>query len=386
MLVSFINGDPDQPIVVGSLYNGRNRPPYKLPEHKTRSTTKTNSSKGGKGYNEIRIEDKKGQEQMAVFAEKDIDNRVKHDRREHIGRDRHLVVEKDRFEQINNNLNIQVDGHRISETGKALHRQAGDSIHTRIGKDLYVEAGNEIHIKAGSKLVFDAGNSLTMNAGGSVMQTGAGGIGFNGATIRINAGGSPGSGSGASALDPEAPQEADKDYPGYKARLHSPTIKPIVSATPDKPLEFNEIPAETPPDQKYYFSVQLRDHNNQPLPGLPYTATLDDKTRRGSTNSQGFIEFELDEKPQKIAIDYHPIAANPDYTEHWEGEADSLSEDTHSHQRRLQQQGYYPGHTDGADMSKTSSAWQRFTRHQQRDSRDKARLNHPEPTTPPKSE
>ncbi len=292
VLVSFINGDPDQPIVVGSLYNGRNRPPYKLPEHKTRSTTKTNSSKGGKGYNEIRIEDKKGQEQLAVFAEKDIDNRVKHDRREHIGHDRHLVVEKDRFEQINNNLNIQVDGHRISETGKALHRQAGDNIHTRIGKDLYVEAGNEIHIKAGSKLVFDAGNSLIMNAGGSVMQTGAGGIGFNGATIRINAGGSPGSGSGASALDPEAPQEADKDYPGYKA-LQRRVIEQYKQLKPQVQA-FEHIPSEPEPPavkktEQQWLAVLLVDNDNNTVSGIPYKIICDNTIiRQGSLDKYGY--------------------------------------------------------------------------------------------------
>ncbi len=288
VLVSFINGDPDQPVVMGSLYNGRNRPPCSLPEHKTRSTTKTSSSMGGQGYNEIRMEDKKGQEQVAIFAQKDIDNRVKHDRREHIEHDRHLIVEKDRFEHIKNNHHLQTDHNRFTEVGQDVHRQAGDSIHTRIGKDLHIQAGDEIHIKAGNTLVFDAGEMLSMKVGRSVMKTSAGGIGFNGASIRINEGGSPGIGSGASPIDPLMPQMADKDHPGYKAR---PRLKPQPHIMPpaDVPSELDDIPVAVKKDG--WLNIHLVDDNDTPFPDENYLVKQGDTIyQKGRLDRQGFAQ------------------------------------------------------------------------------------------------
>ena len=392
VLISFINGDPDQPLVVGSLYNGVNPPPYSLPRHKTRSTTKTHSSMGGKGFNEIRFEDKKGQEQIAIFAEKDIDNRVKNDRREHIGHDRHLIVEQDRFEHIKHNKHVIIDNNHNVEVSQDYHLSVGQTHHTRVGQDLYIDAADEIHIKAGNTLVFDAGDMLSMKAGGSIMKTSAGGIGFNGATIRINAGGSPGTGSGANPIAPRMPREADKDYPGYVAKARQVNAKHVPlrlmeQAVPAEPAYMpqrvlNEailsIPDKLP--EPFYFSAQLRDHNNEILSGTAYELTLDDKTYQGTTNNEGFIEYELEKKPSEMTLTYKPILANPDYIEYWQGSIGTLESETETkgQQKRLKQQGYFPGDTDGQDRGKTASSWAKFTQHQEQSVRDGQRLNNPE--------
>lgn len=70
VVVSFLDGDPDQPLVVGCVYNGTHHPPY-LPAEPTKSTFKSNSSKGGEGFNELRFEDKKGEEEIYLHAQKD---------------------------------------------------------------------------------------------------------------------------------------------------------------------------------------------------------------------------------------------------------------------------------------------------------------------------
>ena len=94
VIVDFLEGDPDQPIITGRVYNAEEMPPYELPKEQTKSAVKSNSSKGGGGFNEIRLEDAKGKEQIFIHAEHDMDERVKHDSREWIGNERHLIIKK----------------------------------------------------------------------------------------------------------------------------------------------------------------------------------------------------------------------------------------------------------------------------------------------------
>ncbi len=117
VIVSFLEGDPDRPIITGRVYNGNNRPPYKPTQFGTVTTWKTNSSKGGGGFNELRFEDKKGEEQVFLHAQKNLDIRVKNDRFENIGNDRHLVVENDKFEHVKNNRHEIVDSDHAEKIG-----------------------------------------------------------------------------------------------------------------------------------------------------------------------------------------------------------------------------------------------------------------------------
>ncbi|MBK7827170.1 MAG: hypothetical protein IPJ59_18485 [Nannocystis sp.] len=71
VLVDFIEGDPDRPVITGRVYHGDNKPPYPLPADKTKTTIKSDSSIGGGGYNELRFEDRKGQEEVFLHAQKD---------------------------------------------------------------------------------------------------------------------------------------------------------------------------------------------------------------------------------------------------------------------------------------------------------------------------
>jgi type VI secretion system secreted protein VgrG len=85
VVVEFLEGDPDRPLVVGAVYNGDNRTPYKLPDNKTVAGWKSDSSKGGNGYNEFVFEDKKGSEDIRMHAEKDHDVTVRHAQTHTIG-------------------------------------------------------------------------------------------------------------------------------------------------------------------------------------------------------------------------------------------------------------------------------------------------------------
>lgn len=123
VVVQFLEGDPDRPIITGCVYNAEQMPPYTLPENKTRWVFKSNSTTGGGGFNELRFEDKKGQEHIFIHAEKDQDIRVKNDTYEWIGRDRHLIVKRDQIEHVENNRSETVDADHMEKIGKDRHLQ-----------------------------------------------------------------------------------------------------------------------------------------------------------------------------------------------------------------------------------------------------------------------
>src|SRR4030095_659114 len=87
VVVEFLEGDPDEPLVVGTVYNDKYKLPYELPADQTQSGLKSNSSKGGNGYKELKFEDKKGDEAISLHAEKDLNSVVKHAETREIGED-----------------------------------------------------------------------------------------------------------------------------------------------------------------------------------------------------------------------------------------------------------------------------------------------------------
>lgn len=121
VLVEFLEGDPDRPIITGRVYNGVNTPPYELPSSQTISTVKSNSSKGGGGFNELRFEDKKDEEQIFVHAQKNLDVRVLNDRFETVMNDRHTVVENDRKDHVKNERHETVDSNHFEKIGADRH-------------------------------------------------------------------------------------------------------------------------------------------------------------------------------------------------------------------------------------------------------------------------
>lgn len=196
VIVSFINGDPDHPIITGSLYNGQNRTPYELPSSKTRSTFKTSSSLGGDNFNELRFEDKKESEQISIHAAKDMDMFVQNDRTQEIFNDDHLTVHDSRFQEIKTDHHKTVQGSRFDTTKGDAHQQVEGSQHSKVENKSLTDIGNELHLSSGQKIVFEAGAEITLKAGGSFVKVDPSGVTLSGAGVKINSGGSPGSGSG----------------------------------------------------------------------------------------------------------------------------------------------------------------------------------------------
>ncbi|UYG07070.1 type VI secretion system Vgr family protein [Halomonas sp. M4R1S46] len=210
VIVSFLEGDPDQPLITGRTYHAVNTPPYPLPEHKTRTVLRTQTHQG-EGFNELRFEDQHDQEQIWWHAQKDLELLTENDRTEEIRRDSHLMVKRDRISELDRDDHHTVHGERREKSDGAQHLTIDGSLHLSAGQAWLTESGRELHIQAGQKVVLEAGSELTLAAGGSFLKVDGGGITISGPSVKVNAGGSPGSGTGQGAQAPLRPGHAEPE-------------------------------------------------------------------------------------------------------------------------------------------------------------------------------
>lgn len=182
VLVQFLEGDPDRPVIVGRVYNDRQRVPYPLPEHKTRSTLKTRSTPDSDGFNELRFEDRRDQEEIYLHAQKDLNAEVLHNESRDIGNDAALTVGHDRTREVGNDERVKI-GHVLhKQVGSDEIRELGGQRLTTITHDdnrvlmagsdyLTVLSGDQtqdlygnrtVYLKTGDdRLLVTAGNSIT---------------------------------------------------------------------------------------------------------------------------------------------------------------------------------------------------------------------------------
>src|SRR5690554_4689558 len=224
VLVSFLEGDPDQPLVSGCLYNSAHPVPYELPEHKTRTVFKSLSSPGGNGFNELRIEDRAGEEQIFIHAQRDWDQNIQHDQTIRVGNERHERIEANRYTENLAEEHHTTHADRKTEIRADDHLTIGGSQHFKAGVAHLTKAGREIHLKAGQKMVIEADSELTLSAGGSFIRITPAGVTVVGPTIRQNAGGRPGQGSGSQPVLPDEVHKAEGEQSGELLTPVSPAV------------------------------------------------------------------------------------------------------------------------------------------------------------------
>jgi type VI secretion system secreted protein VgrG len=173
VIVEFLEGDPDRPIVTGRVYNADNMPPYPLPQNQTQSGIKSSSTADGAqdNFNELRFEDKKGAEQVYLQAEKDLDTYVKndetrtvdHDRTKHIKNDETTAVGGCRTESVGKDETITIDGARTETVANNETITINGSRSERV-------AGSEAISISGSRTE-DVGGDETINIKGARSET-----------------------------------------------------------------------------------------------------------------------------------------------------------------------------------------------------------------------
>ena len=250
VIVSFLDGDPDQPIITGRTYHATNTPPYALPEHKTRTTLKTKTHKG-EGSNELRFEDEADQEQIYVHAQKDLDLLTENNRTEVIRNDSHLTVDNHQFSHVKAADHCTTDGESRVSVGADCSQTVGGTYHQKTARTMASGAGTEVHHKAGAKVVLDAGAELTISGGGSFIKLDPSGVTLSGPGIKINSGGSPGSGAGQSSANPELPNLVGKDGAATPRPPELAMVGQRKSAAPDQE-EFDQLPGS---DRKLIIDV-----------------------------------------------------------------------------------------------------------------------------------
>ena len=187
VVVEFLEGDPDRPLITGAVYNGTNPPPLSLPSEKTKSTLRSASSPGSAGSNELRFEDQKGREEVFLHAQKDLDIVVRNDKTQRVGGSEQLSVGGSRSREIGGNQSLHVlkndsalvDGNqklhvkkdRSTKVAGRHSETIGKSQEITVGASLSVNIGATATEKVGGKKSVDVGSAYVVHVGGAMAES-----------------------------------------------------------------------------------------------------------------------------------------------------------------------------------------------------------------------
>lgn len=327
VVVAFEEGDPDKPLVVGSVYNADTMPPWTLPDNRTQSGIQTRTEKGGSAnLNVLRFEDKKDAEHIFLHAEKDFHTRVKKDTLGFFGQDFHRIVERDLFEalrgevhrlveksifvEVKGNTQDKVAGNTDLDVTGNVKRKVGGNIDDQIQGSYRAAATMNFDVKALS-IAFESSTNISFKVGGSeicvdpsgVTIKGAGGVFVTGPIVNINSGpGSPAKAAKpaqeARVTTPKAPAKSmEASETGVKSYSGSPTQNVPIHPLPPTgtPPAAAKVQSESKDvsEKTHYIEVELKDEDNLPVPGERFEVLTPEGTRvSGVTDEKGYAKVD----------------------------------------------------------------------------------------------
>src|SRR5262245_25914609 len=308
VIVDFLEADPDRPIVTGRVYHAESMPPLDLPAEKTRSAIKTRGTEEASrpGCNEIRFEDKKGEEQLFIQGQKDLDLRIKNDRREWTGNDRHQIVKRDSVSEVDRDMHALVKrdvveeikrDHHLTIDGKEAIKVSGShslSVQGDVAEEFkgnHSEQVTQNYYLKGMNVVIEGMTGLTIKVGGSFITLNAAGVQISGPMLMINSGGAPLVGIPGAVVPPTAPIEALVADVAAVAGASVATFRQQQAAlTPEQRVSAaapsHDKKAEENKDKKSWIEIELVDEAGNPVPGERYRITLPD----GKTVDEGTLD------------------------------------------------------------------------------------------------
>ena len=327
VVVAFEEGDPDRPIVVGSVFNLQLMPPYELPANKTQSGIRTRTVKGGKkDNNEIRFEDKQGTEHIFIHAQKDLEMRVENDRTELNERDYGCTVNRDRVDKVGRDVHQDISRDLVIKTGRDLNFDIGGKQAVKIAGSLSVKAqavGEEFashsesttgayYVKAAT-ITIEASANLSLKVGGSFVTINAAGVQITGPMVMINSGGAAGAGVANPLVSPSAPSKPKEPMkPGETVAAVLQTAGAARSASSsggggggggaaggagggasNSDAPSHDPKSEENKEKKHWIEVQFLDDSGQPITSESVEVTAPDgSVSSGTTDEKGVYRVE----------------------------------------------------------------------------------------------
>jgi len=313
VVIDFLEGDPDKPLIVGRVFNADHMPPYKLPDEKTKSVIKTHSSKGGGGCNEIRFEDLKDSEQLFIQAERQMDTRVKASHNHtvggsyhlHIGGDesgeyrvyvetnKHTHVKAESRTHIEADESVEVDGKASIKVTGTRSTDVGGDVVDKFGANHKHEVTQTYALKAlGVKI--EASTAIELKCGGSsIVLTPAAIFVMGGPLVNINCGAGPPVGPvTAMATSPQAAEDpgvADESEPGKDTTYGGGEELPTAESTEEVAGHEFEPPEEEEEERETtWVDLELVDEEEEPVAGEKYIVTDSaGKEFKGTLDSNG---------------------------------------------------------------------------------------------------
>ncbi|EHW3280190.1 type VI secretion system tip protein VgrG, partial [Escherichia coli] len=340
VIVDFLNGDPDQPLVMGRTYHEDNRSPGDLPGTKTQMTIRSKTYKGS-GFNELRFEDATDKEQVYIHAQKNMDTEVlndrttdvKHDHTETIGNDQKITVVKgqtvqigtrkegghdqsitvanDRCITVRNDQTLQVTNDRtvsvsnddglyvrndrkVTVEGKQEHKTTGNHVSLVEGKhslvvkgDLARKVSGALGIKVDGDIVLESSSRISLKVGGSFVVIHSGGVDIVGPKINLNSGGSPG--TPVPALQPAVLKTLGDEKSGDGSDSGEENEDSGGNCVTGSGGDDRGDDEDEP--EKYTLQFHFTDDDGIPYSETRYIAFFEDGTQtRGETDEEGYTE------------------------------------------------------------------------------------------------
>ncbi|EAX6604093.1 type VI secretion system tip protein VgrG, partial [Salmonella enterica] len=337
VIVDFLNGDPDQPIIMGRTYHQDNRSPGSLPGTKTKMTIRSKTYKG-EGFNELSFEDATDNEQVYIHAQKDMDTEVlnnrttdvKVDDTETIGNDQmvtvkhdqRITVKHDQTEKITNDRRVDVhhdeglyvkNDRKVTVKGNQEHTTTGD--HLRLVKgldslevkgDLARRVSGALGIKVDKEIVLESSTQISLKMGASFISIHAGGVDIVGPKVNLNDGGSAGT-----PVETQLPIElealkSDDDSKDDTA----PDDNNNAGGGNDGGTEEDggtDSSDENEDSEKYYLKFHFTDDDGIPYSNTKYIAYFQDgSNKEGITDNEGKTEKFISDEKGEISIHIIP--------------------------------------------------------------------------------